>query len=237
MSVRLPLQLGRAALNQGARFAATVWWFPFLLLAAAVLIDVTVILTMIVGLASFFALALAIDAASTAKRDRPADIVLDETGFAVEGGPLDKTRCTWSEVDAAHCKIIKDPEPRLAARWLVLSWLTLRKVPSITRRVRVPVQHLQLARKGKDKLVLAEAEGGELTSLAQLRDSIRGAALSSHGDDHASLPQEILRCPRCRAPQVPAATQQVRKQLGVARIRRRQIRQARRLEQGWYGHG
>ena len=208
MSVRLPLQLGRAALNQGARFAATVWWFPFLLVAAAMLIDVTVLVAMPVGFVAFLALSLAVDAAGTAKRDRPADIVLDETGFVVEGGPLDQMRCTWAEVDAGRCEIIKDAEPRVAVRWLILSWLTLRKLPSFTKRVRVPVAHLQLSRKGKgsDKLVLAEVEGGELSSLTQLRDSIRGAVLAATGGKPARLPQEILRCARCQAPQVPTAT-------------------------------
>ncbi|HEY6035293.1 MAG TPA: hypothetical protein VIV58_13555 [Kofleriaceae bacterium] len=208
MSVRLPLQLGRAALNQGARFAATVWWFPFLLLLSAMLFDGLMgIIALPIGLAAFFALAFAVDAAGTAKRDRPADIVLDETGFVIEGGPLDKTRCTWAEVDAAHCDIIEEPEPRIAVRWLILSWLTLKRVLSILKRVRVPVEHLQLPRKKKgDKLVLAEAEGSEHASLVQLRDSIRGAAKPATDDKPAKLPQEILTCPHCDAPQVPAAT-------------------------------
>lgn len=135
-----------------------------------------------------------------AKQDRASDIVLDDAGFVIEGGPLDKTKCAWS---AVHGCTIVDGEARSAMRWLVLSWLTARQLKSINAHARVPVKQLELVRAGEDKLVLAEAEGDEIESLEQLRDAI-GAALVPQ-TQAPPLPQEILACPNCSAPQVPVA--------------------------------
>jgi hypothetical protein len=144
---RLPLQLGRASLNQGARFAACVWLGPVLLLLAAMLIDSWGAFTasFALGIPAFFFFGSALVAADLAKADRASDIVLDDSGFVVEGGPLDKTRVKWSEVRG--CEIVKG-EGRWALGWLVLSWLTGRQVASINRRADVPVKQLELSRDG-----------------------------------------------------------------------------------------
>jgi hypothetical protein len=186
--VRLPLQVGRASLNQGARYASCVWLGPLFLLLAAMFQSSWGLLA-VFGFsipALFFAVS-AFSAAEVAKQDRASDIVIDASGFMIEGGPLDKTHGTWSKVRG--CEIVKG-EPRRAGRWL---WFK-----------RVPVNQLTLAWEGKAAIVLAEAEGDEIESLEQLRDSIRGA-IAPPGEP-APLPQEILTCPHCSAPLVPAAT-------------------------------
>jgi hypothetical protein len=152
------------------------------------------------GIPGVFFSCIAIWAAMSAKTDRASDIVFDDSGFVIEGGPLDKTHCKWSEVRS--CEIVK-VEGRLAVRWIILSWLTARRFASINRRRNVAVKQLVLSRKG-EKLVLAEAEGDEIDSLEQLRDSIRGAVAPPK--QPPALPQEILRCPHCDALLVPAPT-------------------------------
>ena len=203
--MRLPLQVGRAAIGQGARFAATIWTGPLvMLLGTGLFYSSHQLLGMALVLGGIVLLGIAIEAADVAKRDRPSDIALDATGFAIAGGPLDGTRCTWSEVDAAGCTIV-DGDPRLAARWLPLKWLTLGRIGWIARRVRVPVVQLRLQVAGRgEPLVLAEVEGDDRESLAHLRDAIRSVADPPEPHGEAKLPQEILTCPACGAPQVPA---------------------------------
>jgi hypothetical protein len=200
--VRLPLQIGRAALNQSARFSVCVWLGPALLLTSGVLAQgLGWILAIPLALAAFVALAFALEARGLAKRDRPTDLLLSAEGFTIEGGPIDGTRCTWSEVEAARCAITSQ-SPRLAVRWLLLSWLTLRLSASVNARVRVPVHQLALKRRRGEPLVLAQGEGEELESLEQLRDAIRGAATVDEGES-PEAPPHILRCASCGAPQVP----------------------------------
>ena len=203
--VRLPLQVGRAAIAQGSRFAATIWLGVLLLLLGTFFFGNS---ERLLGLAMAFVaiclLAIAVEAADIAKRDRPSDLALDATGFTVAGGPLDGTRCAWSEVDLEQCEIV-DADPRLSVRWLLLKWLTFGQVGFIASRVRVPVVQLRLPRRGKgEPLLLAEAEGDERESLEHLRDSIRGVADPVPVEGKTQLPQEILSCPSCGAPQVPA---------------------------------
>jgi hypothetical protein len=150
--------------------------------------------------ALFFAVS-AFSAAELAKQDRTSDIVVDASGFVIEGGPLDKTHFQWKDVRG--CEIVNGIRRR-ATRWRVLSWLTARQVASINARAYAPVKELHLLREGNKWVVLAEAEGDEIDSLEQLRDSIRGA-IAPPGEP-APLPQEILTCPHCDAPLVPAAT-------------------------------
>jgi hypothetical protein len=197
--MRLPLQIGRASLNQGARFAACVWLGPLFLIVGASFIGTRGAVPAVFGLGipGIVVSCIAIWAAYAAKIDRASDIVLDDSGFVIEGGPLDKTHCKWSEVRG--CEIVK-VEGRWAVRWIVLSWLTARRFASINRRRDVPVKQLVLSRKG-EKLVLAEAEGDEIESLEQLRDSIRSAVTPPKPP--TQLPQEILKCPHCDAPLVP----------------------------------
>jgi hypothetical protein len=197
--MRLPLQIGRASLNQGARFAACVWLGPLFLIVGASFIGTRGAVPAVFGLGipGIVVSCIAIWAAYAAKIDRASDIVLDDSGFVIEGGPLDKTHCKWSEVRG--CEIVK-VEGRWAVRWIVLSWLTARRFASINRRRDVPVKQLVLSRKG-EKLELAEAEGDEIESLEQLRDSIRSAVTPPK--QPAQLPQEILKCPHCDAPLVP----------------------------------
>lgn len=199
--VRLPLQIGRASLNQGARFAGCVWLGPLLLILAAAFMDSwgPMLAAFGLGLPAIFFMSFAFTAAELAAADRASDIVLDVTGFVIEGGPLDKTHCTWSEVD--DCDIVTG-DGRWALRWLLLSWLTARRFDAINDRASVPVKQLQLSRKGSEKVVLAEAEGDEIESLEPLRDSIRAAIAPPN--EPAPLPQEILTCPHCDAPLVPA---------------------------------
>jgi len=200
--VRLPLQLGRASLNQGARFAASVWLGPLLLILAAMLMDSWgAVAAFVFGIPAILFGGSALLAADIAKSDRASDIVLDDSGFVIEGGPLDSTRCKWSEVRG--CEIVHG-ETRLALRWLLLSWLTARRSPSINKLARVPVEQLSLSCERTGTVVLAEGEGDEIESLEQLRDSIRGAVAPPQHP--APLPQEILTCPHCHAPLVPAAT-------------------------------
>jgi hypothetical protein len=179
-----------------------VWIGPLLLLVGSSFMGTwgTVPAVIGLGLPGMFFICIAFWAAISAKTDRASDIVLDDSGFVIEGGPLDKTHCKWSEVRG--CEIV-DVAARWAVRWIVLSWLTARRFASINRRRGVPVKQLVLSRKG-DKLVLAEAEGDEIESLEQLRDSIRSAVTPPK--QPAPLPQEILTCPHCDAPLVPAPT-------------------------------
>lgn len=199
--MRLPLQLGRASLNQGARFAACVWLGPLLLVLAAMMLGSWgAISAFVLGIPAVFFAGSSILAAELASQDRASDIVLDAKGFTIEGGPLDKTHVAWSHVRG--CEIV-DGESRYAVRWLLLSFVTARQIGAFNRLARVPVRQLSLSRDGDKPLVLAEAEGDELESLVQLRDSIRGAAAPPK--EPAALPEEVLRCPNCDAPQVPIA--------------------------------
>ena len=173
-----------AVLLIAAMFQQT-WWFSAFLF----------------GLPAFVFMAVAFDSADLAKQDWASDIVLDDAGFVIEGGPLDKTKCAWS---AVHGYTIVDGEARSALRWLVLSWLTARQLKSINANARVPVKQLELARAGEDKLVAREAEGDEdPIARAAARCGI-GAALAPP-TEAPPLPQEILACPNCSAPQVPVA--------------------------------
>lgn len=202
--MRLPLQVGRAAIGQGARFAATIWTGPLLLLLGTMVFYAShPFIGIAIVLGGIVLLGVAIEAADVAKRDRPSDIVLDGSGFAIQGGPLDGTHCKWSEVDADSCTVVH-ADPRIAVRWLLLKWLTLGKIDWIADRAEVPVVQLQLRRAGEHDLVLAEVEGDERESLVHLRDAIRSVADPPEPDGEVKLPQEILTCPACGAPQVPA---------------------------------
>lgn len=197
--MRLPLQIGRASLNEGARFAACVWLGPVLLLIAAGFQKTWWFSAFLFGLPGLLLSALAFDAAEKAKADRASDILLDASGFSIAGGPLGGTTCAWSEVRSCE---ITGGETRTAFRWLVMSWLTGRRVSWVNNAARVLVKKLQIVREGhKEPLVLAEAEGDEIASLEQLRDSILGT-IAPPGEP-PPLPQEVLTCPSCASPQVP----------------------------------
>jgi DNA-directed RNA polymerase subunit RPC12/RpoP len=205
--VRLPLQVGLAGLGQATRFAALVWLGPILLLASAMFAPMFSTLLrlpwmMVTGLGSLFALASALEAAERAKRDRPSDVLLSTSGLEVDGNREAARKLAWTQVYAEKCEIVAD-EPRLAVRWLVLSWLTLRKVPSLVARERVPVCRLRLPLRASGHVDLAEAEGDERASLEALRDSIRSAGAPQTETAAPPLPPEILRCSNCGAPQVP----------------------------------
>jgi uncharacterized Zn finger protein (UPF0148 family) len=210
-AVRLPLQIGLGGLGQTTRYAALLWTSPALLIVATAGLDpgsidsalLRLLWTFVFGVAGVFALAFTVEAADNAKRDRPADILLDSSGLTVQGGSEDGRRLKWGEVDAAACCVL-DGEPRKAVRWLVLSWLTLRRVPWLVRRAQAAVHELRLPLSAGGDVLLAEAEGDEeLASLEALRDSIRSTAAPHAGDAKAELWPELLRCPRCGAPQVP----------------------------------
>lgn len=212
--VRLPLQIGLASLAQSVRFAAFIWLGPLLLLvAAAPPAGVLGFLwIMVLGLAGVIALVFAIDAADTAKRDRPSDLLLDATGLVVEGDVRQRVRLVWSALDVASCDVVEG-EARTAIRWLLLSWLTLRKVGWIAKRVRAPVYQLVVNRRTRESVTLAEGEGeDERLSLVALRDSIRAVSApddAAKSGSAAPLPQEILLCPGCGAPQVPADRERI----------------------------
>jgi len=194
-----------AGLGQATRYAAVLWLGPSLLLLAAMFAPAFSIWLrlpwiLFVGLGGIIALTLAVDAAERAKRDRPSDLLLSATGLAVEGGS--GRSFAWADVDAGSCEIIED-EPRLALRMLLLSWLTLRQVPWLIARVRVPVFRLRLPLKAGGDVLLAEAEGEERTSLEALRDSIRSAGAPPSETPSAPVAPEVLRCGNCGAPQVP----------------------------------
>ncbi len=205
--VRLPLQVGLASLAQSVRFAALIWLGPLLLLVATAPPAggiVGLLWMMFVGLAGVVMLAFAIDAASNAARDRPSDLLLDSSGIVVEGDARQRQRLVWNELDAASTEVVEG-EARTAIRWLVLSWVTLRRVTWLNGRARAPVYQLIVQRRGGKPVTLAEGEGDdERRSLEALRDSIRAvSAPDRQPADPAPLPQEILLCPGCGAPQVP----------------------------------
>lgn len=210
--VRLPLQIGLGGLGQTTRYAALVWWGPALLLLDAIMAPafrpaLGFVWIMGVGLLGIFAFAFALEAADRARRDRPSDIVLTAAGLEIEPSAGAIRKLAWSDVDAARCEII-DGEGRLAVRWLALSLLTLRRVPSLVARARVPTYELRLPlrKASDDDVLLASGEGDERESLAALRDSIRSAATSPDDAPKTAardLPPEVLRCPACEAPQAP----------------------------------
>lgn len=207
--IRLPVQLGLAGLGQSVRFAATVWLGPLFLILSAVFgttpsnkaLGAAVIL--VFGLAGILAFAHALWALDVARRDRPTDVFLDPDGFTVKGRAGGDKNVTWAQVAAGRC-VVKDDEPWRSPGWTLLSWLTLKRVPWIAQRARVPVRRLALTRPSKDDLILAEAAGqAEIESLERLYDAIGAAGTPSGPDQGRSLPPEILRCPSCGAPAVP----------------------------------
>jgi hypothetical protein len=75
--VRLPLQIGRASLNQGARYASCVWLGPLFLLLAAMFQSSWGLLAVFgFSIPAIFFAGSAILAAEVARQDRASDIVL-----------------------------------------------------------------------------------------------------------------------------------------------------------------
>ena len=88
--MRLPLQIGRASLNQGARYASCVWLGPlFLLLAAMFQSSWGLLVVFGFSIPAIFFAGSAILAAEVARQDRASDIVLDASGFVIEGVAAD----------------------------------------------------------------------------------------------------------------------------------------------------
>ena len=195
------------ALGQTTRYAAFLWLGPLLLIAAAMFAPMfslvpRLLWIMCTGLGGIFAMAFASEAADGAKRDRPSDVLLSARGLQVEESAGPGRSLSWAEVDAGACDIL-EAEPRRAVRFLLLSWLTLRKVPALVARERVAVARLRLPLRAGGDVLLAEAEGDERASLEALRDSIRSAFSPAAEVTQAALSPEILRCAQCGAPQVP----------------------------------
>jgi len=206
-TVRLPLQVGLAGLGQTTRYAALLWLGPILLLASALLLPAFPPLLRLPwvfcsALSGIFVLALTLEAADRAKRDQPSDILLDSDGIRIVRLDEAPRLLSWSALDAGNCNLVS-VEPRLALRWLFLSWLTLKQVPALLTRAHVPVFRLRVPRIAGGHIDLAEAEGSERESLEALRDSIRTAYAPAASDSAAELSPDILRCTNCGAPQAP----------------------------------
>ena len=107
---RLPLQVGRAALAQTTRYAATLWLGPVLLLVATAMHDV---FTIVLAPASIVFMTVAFMAAEAAKSDRPSDAVLDAEHRHHAGDDVrDRTR-----VELAGAVELELDQRRTAAPW------------------------------------------------------------------------------------------------------------------------
>ncbi|MBX5483966.1 MAG: sel1 repeat family protein [Myxococcaceae bacterium] len=186
--MRLPLQLGIAALASLARAAAFL--LPGLVLTGIALgfffqlpdLGDTIgeILFMVIAGPPIALLAFAWRHLKRARVQRPSDLILNPDGFTVEGGPLHGTRVAWAEVKTCTLEPPKEKDDDDLSAGL---------------------HRVCLHRKKGGPLWLAATD--HEVERASLEEVVRTLAARQVQPEQRDLPPEVLTCRTCHAPVPP----------------------------------
>jgi uncharacterized protein len=224
--VRLPLQLGLSS-NAGVASAAIpllVGVLAFLFVIVGLMSEPDRLREIVIDAGARFAagaiiivvcvpgallIVYAISRLRGAVRMRPSDIILDERGVMVSGGPHGGTRMSWSElcppfaeVEATRAERLKPLRILLHGPTRLLASVFLRSPElAVSPRSEVTVWRLWLHRAG-GRICVAEADSE--TEARSMEAAASSIVAVEEGRRHVvSTPQlevELLTCPRCGAP-------------------------------------
>jgi hypothetical protein len=120
------------------------------------------------------------------RQRRASDLRLSPAGIEIAGGPRDRTRLAWPEIDPARSEILVTDE-------------------SLEQRGGIEIARLVLGLRGNDTLLLAEAQASEEhASLEALLASLRSSRWRGGNASAPTAGVRVLSCPRCGGPLEPA---------------------------------
>ena len=223
--VRLPLQIGANANRSIALAAIPLFVGGLLLVAMALRIDHLLEglsepapLVWWFGLTSYGVLCSIYGGVQIARaiRVRPSDILFDQAGVYVDGGPRGGKRIGWDELSEPFAAVEEKSEERLAILLILVCVpvfilsiplaVALKTPPFIVPPVRtVTFWRLLLYVEGRAVTIAETEEQSEADSLKAAASSIAAVkAGREHIEQAATVPVHVIECPACNAPAVPA---------------------------------
>lgn len=208
--VRLPVQVGTSSLSHLARGVAGSCPGAVLAIAGALqLVSGSRPLGVALLVAGLFLVVFGLAQLRYAVRTRAGDALLDDAGFAIEGGAHDGLRLAWAEIDRDRTRAETIEEKRISflqivAHGIFLFLSLLTNELELAPDVRMPIRRLVVVTRDGRTFELAQAEHpGEQSSIDALLGTIQARSTTNGPTASRAAQSNVLLCAGCGAPLVP----------------------------------